>query len=82
MITMKAACINVDQVLDVVSDEIKLATVDIPLSFGLWQQTKPVKLQLAKGAQTLRTQTPVSVAAENHKRGIALREFELKAKAN
>jgi hypothetical protein len=81
-ITMKAACINVDQVLEVASGETKLATVDIPLSFGLWQQTKPVELQLDKGAQTLRIHTPVSVAAENHKRGIALKEFVLKAKAN
>ena len=81
-ITMKAACINTDQLLEVVSGETKLATVDIPLSFGLWQQTKPVALQLAKGAQTLRIQTPVSVAAENHKRGIALKEFELKPTAN
>jgi hypothetical protein len=39
-------------------------------------------LQLETGAQTLRIQTPVSVAAENHKRGIALKEFVLKAKAS
>ena len=81
-ITMKAACINTDQLLEVLSGETKLATVDIPLSFGLWQQTKPVELKLDKGAQTLRIQTPVSVAAENHKRGIALKEFELKPTAN
>lgn len=81
-IVMKAACINVDQVLEVMSGETKLATVDIPLSFGLWQQTKPVELQLAKGAQTLRIQTPVSVSAENHKRGIALKEYVLKPKEN
>ena len=81
-IVMKAACINVDQVLEILSGETKLATVDIPLSFGLWQQTKPVELKLEKGVQTIRIQTPVSVAAENHKRGIALKEFEIKPKAN
>ena len=81
-IVMKAACINVDQILEILSGETKLATVDIPLGFGLWQQTKPVELKLEKGVQTIRIQTPVSVAAENHKRGIALKEFEIKPKAN
>ena len=79
-IVMKAACVNVDQVLEVASGETKLATVDIPLSYGLWQDTKPVELELAKGMQTLRVQTPLSAAAENHKHGIALKEFKLKAK--
>lgn len=79
-ISMRAAAINVDQVLEVLSGETKLATVEIPLSFGLWQETKPVEVKLEKGVQTLRIQTPVSVAAENHKRGIALKSFELKAK--
>jgi hypothetical protein len=51
------------------------------MNFGLWQQSKPVELKLEMGVQTLRIQTPVSVAAENHQRGIALKEFELKAKA-
>ena len=77
-IKMKAACINVDQVLEVLTGETKLATVDIPLGFGLWQETQPVELKLEKGVQTLRIQTPTSVAAENHKRGIALRSFEIK----
>jgi hypothetical protein len=45
----------------------------------LWQETPPVELKLDKGKQTLRIQTPVSVNAENHKRGIALKWFELKA---
>ncbi len=79
-ISLRAAAINVDQVLEVLSGETKLAMVDIPMSFGLWQETKPVEVKLAKGVQTLRIQTPVSVAAENHKRGIALKSFELKVK--
>ncbi|MEI7901552.1 MAG: hypothetical protein WCK89_14975 [bacterium] len=79
-ITMKAACINTDQLLEVCSGTNVIGKVDIPLSFGLWSETQPVELKLAKGAQTLRLQTPVSVAQENHKRGIALKSFALKAK--
>ncbi len=82
-ITMKAACINDDQLLEVSSGNKVVAAVPIPLvpgAFGLWQDTKPVELKLEKGTQTIRVQTPVSVNAENHKRGIALRFFELKSK--
>ena len=78
-IVMQAACINEDQLLEVCSGSKVIATVPIPLKFGLWQATKPVELKLEKGRQTLRIQTPVSVNAENHKRGIALKWFELKA---
>jgi len=74
---MKAACINVDQVLEINSGETKLATVEIPLTYGLWQETKPIRVKLEKGIQTLRVQTPRSQNAENHKRGIALRSFDL-----
>ncbi|MEI6236285.1 MAG: hypothetical protein WCT04_24780 [Planctomycetota bacterium] len=80
VITMKAACINVEQVLEVLSGKTVLATVPIELSYGLWQETKPVELKLSKGVQILRVQTPQSINAENHKRGIALRSFELKPK--
>jgi hypothetical protein len=79
-ITMKAACVNTDQLLEVCSGARVIATVPIELSYGLWQVTKPVALKLEKGNQTLRLQTPVSVNAENHKRGIALKKFELKAR--
>ncbi len=75
---MKAACINEDQLLEVCCGGKVIATVPIPLTFGLWQETKPVALKLDKGTQTLRVQTPVSVDAENHKRGIALKWFELR----
>ena len=78
-IVMKAACINEDQLLEVCSGDKVIATVPIALSFGLWQETKPVELKLERGRQTLRIQTPVSLNAENHKRGIALKWFELKA---
>ncbi len=77
---MKAACINVDQVLEVCSGSKLIARVPIPLSYGVWQETTPVELRLEKGIHTIRLQTPVSVNAENRKRGIALRWFELKAK--
>jgi hypothetical protein len=56
----------------------KLAKVDSPLSFGLWQLTKPVDLKLEKGIQTIRVETPTT----EHKRGIAVRWFELKSKGN
>ena len=81
-IVMQAACINEDQLLEVCSGDNLLATVLIAPAFGVWQQTKPVELTLAKGKQTLRIHTPVSVDAEHHKRGIALKNFQLKAKAN
>ncbi|MCY3019439.1 MAG: hypothetical protein NTW87_10495 [Planctomycetota bacterium] len=75
-LTMKAACINSEQVLEVSSGDRKLAKVDIPLSYGLWTVTKPVDVKLEKGVQTVRVETPTT----EHKRGIALRWFELKPK--
>jgi hypothetical protein len=74
--TMKAACINVDQTLQVLSGTEVLATVNIPLSHGLWVMTEPLELSLEAGAQTIRVQTPTT----EHKRGIALRWFRLKKK--
>jgi hypothetical protein len=79
-IMMTAACINVDQLLEIFSGETRIAVVDIPLSYGLWQDTPPVELKLEKGVQALRVQTPKSIKYENHKRGIALRSFELRPK--
>ena len=78
-IVMQAACINEDQLLEVRSGDKLLATLPLAPTFGVWQETKPVTLTLAKGQQTLRIQTPVSVNAENHKRGIAVKWFELRA---
>jgi len=75
-ITLKAAVINEDQLLEICSGDKVIATVTIPLSYGLWQETKPVELKLEKGPQTLRVQTPTT----EHKRGIALKSFDLKAK--
>lgn len=77
-IIMKTACINDDQLLEVCSGSSVIATVPIANTFGLWEETKPVELKLERGKQTLRLQTPVA----NHKRGIALKSFELKAKTN
>lgn len=74
-IVMKAACINVDQSLEVCVGTNVIATVPIPLEYGLWVQTSPVALQLEKGVQTLRIQT----STKQHMRGIALRWFELRA---
>ena len=70
-ITHEGACINDDQVLEVCSGANVIATVPIPLSYGLWQETKPVELKLERGVQTFGFRLR-SVNAENHKRGIAL----------
>lgn len=75
-LVMKAACINSEQVLEVSSGDRKLATVDISLSYGVWTLTKSVEVKLEKGEQTVRVETPTT----EHKRGIALRWFELKPK--
>jgi len=75
-ITMKAAVINDEQELEICSNGGVLATVPIPLSYGVWQVTPAVELQLNEGVQTLRVQT----TTREHKRGIALRWFELRAK--
>jgi hypothetical protein len=74
VITMKAACINEDQWLEVCSGTNVLAKVQIPLNFGLWEEAKPVEINLKGGRQTIRVQTPTT----EHKRGIALKWFELK----
>jgi len=75
-ISMKAAVINEDQVLEICSGANVIATVPIPLSYGLWETTQPVELKLQKGVQTLRVQTPTAEL----KRGIALRSFDIKQK--
>lgn len=79
-LTMKAAVVNEDQLLEVLAADNVIATVRIPQSYGLWRETTPVELKLEQGTQTLRVQTPTSVKDENFKRGIALRSFDLKAK--
>ena len=75
-ITMKAAVINDEQELEVCTGGGVIATVPIPLSYGVWQVTPPVEMTLAGGVQTLRVQT----TTKEHKRGIALRSFELRSK--
>jgi hypothetical protein len=75
-ITLKAAVVNDEQELEICCGGKVIATVPIPLTFGLWQETPPVELKLQKGIQTLRVQTPTT----EHKRGIALRSFELRLK--
>ena len=75
-ITLKAAVINDEQELEICCGGKVIATVPIPLNFGIWKKTPPVELQLQKGVQTLRVQTPTT----EHKRGIALKSFELRPK--
>ena len=53
-ITMQAAVVNARTGLfEVVSDGCVIATVPIPLSYGLWVETRPVELHLNQGMQTL-----------------------------
>lgn len=75
-ITMQAAVINDDQELEICCGGPVIATAPIPLTFGVWKETPPVELKFPKGVQTSRVQTPTT----EHKRGIALRSFELKAR--
>ena len=75
-ITMQAAVVNAEQALEVVSDGAVIATVPIPLSYGLWVETRPVELHLNQGMQTLRMRT----SEVEHKRGIALKSFAISAK--
>ena len=62
--------------LEFCSGDHVIASVPIPLSYGLWQETKPVELKLEKGIRTIRIQTPTTEL----KRGIALRSFTLRPK--
>ena len=72
-LTMRVAVVNREQVLDIVSGTNKIATVNIPNPYGLWETTAPVDMKLTRGTQTLRVSTPFE-------RGVALRWFELKPK--
>jgi len=69
----RVAVVNREQILDVCSGTNKLATINIPNTFGLWTTTEPVDLKLNKGVQLLRISAPLE-------RGVAIRWFELKLK--
>ena len=75
-VVMTAACVNDSQKLEICVGNAVLATVAIPLTHGLFQETPPVELKLEKGLQTLRLQT----SPTEHMRGIALRSFDLTLK--
>jgi hypothetical protein len=70
---MSVAVVNREQVLDISVGTNKLATVNIPNSYGLWKTTEAVDVKLSRGIQTLRVSTPFQ-------RGVSLRWFELKPK--
>ena len=72
-LTMRVAVVNREQVLDISSGTSKLATINIPNSYGLWETTAAVDIKLSRGTQTLRVSTPFQ-------RGVTLRWFELKFK--
>ncbi|MHC4200457.1 MAG: carbohydrate-binding protein [Planctomycetota bacterium] len=73
VLEMRVAVANLDQVLDVSRGRDKLATVKIPISYGLWATTPAVDVALKRGPQTLRIST-------GFQRGVALRWFELRPK--
>jgi hypothetical protein len=72
-LTMRVAVVNREQVLDISSGTSKIATINIPNSYGLWETTAAVDIKLSRGTQTLRVSTPFQ-------RGVTLRWFELKLK--
>lgn len=67
----RVAVVNREQILDVSCGTNKVATINIPNTFGLWTTTEPVDLKLDKGVQTLRISAPLQ-------RGVAIRWFELR----
>jgi len=71
VLTMTTAAVNLDQKLDVSCGDAKLATVDVPLSHGLWTSTKSVEVKLDQGIQVLKISAPFQ-------RGVALKSLELK----
>ena len=72
-LTMRVAVVNREQILDISSGTSKVATINIPNSYGLWKTTEAVDIKLRRGPQTLRISTPFQ-------RGVTLRWFELKSK--
>jgi hypothetical protein len=71
--TVRATVVNMDQLLEVSSGDTKLASINIPNTYGVWTTTPAVEVKLDKGPQTLRIAAPMQ-------RGVAIRWFELKAK--
>jgi len=72
-LTMRVAVVNREQILDISTGTSKVATINIPNSYGLWETTEAVDIKLSRGPQTLRVSTPFQ-------RGVTLRWFELKLK--
>lgn len=70
---VRAAVVNMDQVLEVSIGDGKPVSISIPNTHGVWTTTPAVEVILAKGPQTLRISTPMQ-------RGVAIRWFELKTK--
>jgi len=72
-LTMRLATPNREQVLDLNCGTVRLATIQVPNTTGLWGTIEEVDIKLKKGTQTLRF-------AAGYQRGIAIRWLELKAK--
>jgi len=75
-LVMDACCVNDEQALELVVAGGTPVVVSVPLTYGLWTETPPVEVRLAKGVQTIRLQSPA-----DPKRGISVRSFVLKPKA-
>jgi len=72
-VKMKAASINDDQTLLVGCGTNKETTIWIPMSYGLWQESKPEKIKLGQGLQKIKVSAP-------NQRGVALKWIEFKPK--
>lgn len=72
-VSVKAAAVNDDQMLLVGCGTNKETTVWIPMSYGLWQESKAEKIRLEQGLQKIRVSAP-------SQRGVALKWIELKPK--
>lgn len=77
LLQLKAATPNEGQFLDIVIGEVtpdaKKINLPIPNSYGLWNSTTPVELNLAAGVNKLRFTAPFQ-------RGVAIRHLEIKPK--
>lgn len=72
ILTLTTAAVNLDQKLDVFRGDEKLASVDVPMSHGLWTLTKGTEIKLEKGVQELKI-------SAGFQRGVAIKSLELKA---
>jgi hypothetical protein len=72
-LTVRAAAVNLHQVLNFRTGSEKSVPVPVALSYGLWETTKPVDFKLIAGKQKVRIHI-------GNQRGVTVRWFEFKKK--